>query len=331
MSTLYPVSIPPKTLAQPLSSSGSSFVLSDILDWSGTALVAADLGDILYAVFRNTTNTAIEIMKIDCSTIADSAITITKRGLRTVGVTDDTEVAANKLDWNANETIVELGSNPPQLYNYFMRESDDEEITGLKTFDKDKFAMKGTSTGITVISTANDGATDYTQTMQKADGTIALTSDVPVVADASEINTGTDNAKFISPDALAGSNTGTRVIEIKVIDDSTSLTTGDGKIVFCIPLELNGMNFVNAQAFVSTASSSGAPTIQIRNVTGSVDLLTTKITIDANEYTSYTAATPSVIDTDYDGMVTGDIIAIDVDVAGTGTKGLGVILSFRLP
>jgi hypothetical protein len=60
-------------------------------------------------------------------------------------------------------------------------------------------------------------------------------------------------------------------------------------------------------------------------------MLTTKITIDASEFTSYTAATAPVIDSANKDVATGDLIAIDVDVAGTGAKGLGVILTFTLP
>ena len=116
--------------------------------------------------------------------------------------------------------------------------------------------------------------------------------------------------------------------EIKVISETTTLTTGDGQFIFAIPSDLNGMNLISAQAFVTTVSSSGLPTVQIRNVTDSVDMLTTKITIDASEFTSYTAATPSVRDTANDDVATGDLIAIDVDVAGTGAQGLGVILRF---
>jgi hypothetical protein len=119
-----------------------------------------------------------------------------------------------------------------------------------------------------------------------------------------------------------------RVVELKVIDDATVLTTGDGKVIFCIPQVLNGTNLTAAHAFVTTVSSSGLPTIQIRNVTDSVDMLTTRITVDASEFTSYTAATAAVVDGAHDDVATGDRIAVDVDVAGTGAKGLGVILTF---
>lgn len=119
--------------------------------------------------------------------------------------------------------------------------------------------------------------------------------------------------------------------QIKVIDDATTLTTGDGKFIFAIPSELNGYNLTAAIAFVTTVSSSGTPTIQIRNVTQAADMLTTRITIDANEYTSSTAAAAAVIDTANDDVAAYDLIAIDVDVAGTGAKGLGLILTFTKP
>lgn len=151
------------------------------------------------------------------------------------------------------------------------------------------------------------------------------------IATALETTTGTDATRAVSPDGLAGSDYGKRIIQLKVFDDTTVLTTGDGKLILCIPSELNGYNLIDADAYVTTVSSSGTPTIQIRNVTDTQDMLSTTITIDVNEKTSYTAATPPVINTSYDDVVTGDLIAVDVDVAGTGAKGLGIILSFQLP
>ena len=164
-----------------------------------------------------------------------------------------------------------------------------------------------------------------------ADSSYAKTTDIPSMASSSDINTGTDTTKTLNSDAFAGSNFGMQKMQIKLIDDATALTTGDGKLIFMIPEELNGMNLVKAHAGVTTVSSSGTPTFQIRNVTDSVDMLSTAITIDANEYTSYTAATAPVIDTSHDDVATGDRIAIDCDTAGTGTKGAIIYLAFQLP
>jgi len=118
------------------------------------------------------------------------------------------------------------------------------------------------------------------------------------------------------------------MMEIKVTSDISVLAVGDGQFIFACGSDLNGLNVVSANAYVTTLSSSGTVAVQLRNVTDSVDIMSTKVTIDASEYTSYTAGTASVIDLTKDDVATGDRIAIDVDSAGTGAKGLGVILGF---
>jgi hypothetical protein len=72
-------------------------------------------------------------------------------------------------------------------------------------------------------------------------------------------------------------------------------------------------------------------TVQIRNITGgNVDLLSTKLTIDAGELQSKWAAVPAVIKPVPTRQVQGvDLIAIDVDTVGSGARGLGVLLTFR--
>lgn len=122
-----------------------------------------------------------------------------------------------------------------------------------------------------------------------------------------------------------------KTVYIKVLAEGTALTTGDGKVYFTVPDTLNGMNLVDADAVVYTVSSSGTPTVQIHNLTDTQDMLSTLITIDATEYSSYTAAAQPVINASYDDVATGDRLRIDVDVAGTGTKGLDVILTFQAP
>lgn len=121
------------------------------------------------------------------------------------------------------------------------------------------------------------------------------------------------------------------ILQIKVFADTDTVTIGDGKIIIVVSDDMDGMNLVDADAAVTTVSSSGTPTVQIRNITQAADMLTTRITIDVSEFTSYTAATPPVVDTANDDVATGNLIAVDVDVAGTGAKGLIVTLSFSQP
>jgi len=153
------------------------------------------------------------------------------------------------------------------------------------------------------------------------------------LATAAETTTGTDATRAVTPDGLAGSDYGKRVIIIKLVDDATALSTGDNaaNAKFPIPQEMNGWNLVAAHAFVTTVSSSGTPTYMIHNLTDTNDMLSTAITIDANELTSYTAATAPAVNGATDDVVTGDMIRIDKDVAGTGEKGDGIILTFQLP
>ena len=210
--------------------------------------------------------------------------------------------------------------------------TDDAKFATAKAIEDSNLAR---TTDIPVKATGaeiNTGTDDAKFATAKAieDSNLAKTSDIPTVASSSDINTGTDNAKFVSADAIAGANIGKRIMTVKVFADDTAVTTGNGKVIMVIPLELNGMNLTQAEAMVSTVSSSGLPTIQIRNVTDSVDMLSTRITIDATEYTSYDATARSAVDGTHDDVATGDRIAIDVDVAGTGAKGLEIILTFNL-
>jgi hypothetical protein len=161
----------------------------------------------------------------------------------------------------------------------------------------------------------------------------SLTESGPIeIATSAETTTGTDATRAVSPDGFAGSNYGKRVIQILVTDpNGSALTTGDGKAYFRINSVMNGWNIVAVAAHVTTASSSGIPTIQFHNVTDTVDLLSTLLTIDANEKDSSTAATPAVINTANDDVATADEWRVDVDVAGTGAKGLVVEIVFSLP
>lgn len=131
MSVLF-TSVPAKRLAVSVTASATSLVLSDILDWAGASLTAADFGTVGYGVLRNSTNTALEFFSWDPSTIAVGAttgITLLKRGLDFTGDLT-TETTAYKLTWVRGDTIVELGSNPSQLYQYLKEYIDGVALSG---------------------------------------------------------------------------------------------------------------------------------------------------------------------------------------------------------
>lgn len=123
-----------------------------------------------------------------------------------------------------------------------------------------------------------------------------------------------------------------KVVSIQVFGGDSDLEIGDGKAYITIPEECNGMNLVGVHARVITAGTTNTTDIQIRNVTDSQDMLSTKLTIDSGETGSDTAATPAVIDTTKDDVATNDLLVIDIDaVSTTAPKGLIVILRFSLP
>lgn len=164
-----------------------------------------------------------------------------------------------------------------------------------------------------------------------SDAATTSASGIVELATAAETTTGTDTTRALTADGLAGSDYGKTVVSILVSDpNGDAITTGDGKAYWRVPDTIDTYVPVAVAAAVTTASSSGIPTVQIHNVTQAGDMLTTKLTIDASETDSSTAATAAVIDP-LVNVRTGDMLRIDIDVSGTGTKGLIVELTFQRP
>jgi hypothetical protein len=108
-------------------------------------------------------------------------------------------------------------------------------------------------------------------------------------------------------------------IVVAVSDESTTLTAGTNKLRFRVPY---AMTVTGVRASLNNASSSGVVTVDINEA--GVSILSTKLTIDANERTSTTAAAAAVIS---DSALADDAeISIDIDGAGTGAAGLKVTI-----
>lgn len=103
-------------------------------------------------------------------------------------------------------------------------------------------------------------------------------------------------------------------VGVAVGDETTTITTGTAKTTFRMPY---AMQVTAVRASLTTASSSGTPTFDINE--GGTTILSTKLTVDASEKTSTTAASAAVIS---DANLADDAeITVDIDVAGTGAKG----------
>jgi len=105
-------------------------------------------------------------------------------------------------------------------------------------------------------------------------------------------------------------------------DLTTALEVGTSKAYFRPP---QGFTITGARASLLTASTSGTVDIDINK--DGTSLLTTLLTIDQDEKTSTTAATPVAIIADGSEVIADDAeITIDIDAAGTGAAGLIVTL-----
>lgn len=151
-------------------------------------------------------------------------------------------------------------------------------------------------------------------------------------ATTAEIDTATSDTLTVTPNQLNHSDFGLKYVQITVADYTTDVATGDGKGYLHIPAGLDGYNLVEVHAEVITAGTTGTMDIQIYNVTGAVDMLSTKITIDSGETGSDTAATPPVINISNDDVSENDLLRIDNDaIHTTPAKGEIITLGFRKP
>ena len=161
-----------------------------------------------------------------------------------------------------------------------------------------------------------DNQSGYTATVMvdpDQDGADGATFDVITGSRAILISDGTN--------VYALTSTLIKSFTVAVSDETTALTTGTGKVTFRAP---EAMNLVDVRASLTTVSSSGIVSADINE--GGVSVLSTVLSIDANEKTSTTAATPAVIS---DASIADDAeITIDIDAAGTGATGLKVTLYY---
>lgn len=132
--------------------------------------------------------------------------------------------------------------------------------------------------------------------------------------------TASGNTAFINIAAASGGAVSfPTYIVVAASDETNAITAGTQKVTWRMPF---AMTVTAARGSLTTGSTSGLVTFDI-NESGTT-ILSTKITIDANESTSQTAATPPVIS---DASLADDAeMTVDFDTVGTGAKGAKVYL-----
>ena len=119
------------------------------------------------------------------------------------------------------------------------------------------------------------------------------------------------------PDRDVHSNVFNEVILLACSDETTALTVGTGKVTFRCPFAF----YVTGVSASVTTAPVGSTIICDINEAGST-ILSTKLSIDASEKTSTSAASAAVIS---DASIAADAeITVDIDQIGSSTAGAGL-------
>lgn len=163
-----------------------------------------------------------------------------------------------------------------------------------------------------------DLTTDITGTLPEANGGTGVTSLGSLDAASLGAGASTDGQVLTSDGAGGAAWEGTATeIGIACSDETTDLSAATGVATFRMPY---AMTLTDVRASVTTAPVGSTLIVDI-NESGST-ILGTKLSIDASEKTSETAATPAVIS---DSALADDAeITIDIDQVGSTTAGAGL-------
>ena len=212
--------------------------------------------------------------------------------------TDDEFVV---VDTNVGETKRITSAN---LKTAMAPDSASASAAGIVELATDAEAQTGTDTA-RAITAANLQAVTGTETRK---GVLEL-------ATTGEASTGTDTTRAVTPAGVKAAVPAQ--ICIACSDETTALTTGTAKTTFRMPA---AMTLTAVRATVTTAPAGSVLTVDINE--GGSPILSTKLTIDASEKTSTSAATAAVIS---DSALADDAeITIDIDGVGSGTAGAGL-------
>jgi hypothetical protein len=171
-----------------------------------------------------------------------------------------------------------------------------------------------TATGRAVLTAADAAAAR--SAIGAGTSSLAVSSSAPAaLAATAAAGTSTDAAR-----ADHAHQRDADVIVIPVGDETTALTTGTNKVRFRLPF---AATLLSVRANVNTAPTGSTLIVDINEAGTSV--LSTKLSIDASETSSTTAATAAVIS---DSSLADDAeVSIDIDQIGSTVAGAGLKVS----
>jgi hypothetical protein len=218
-------------------------------------------------------------------------------------VASGAEVNVN-ADWNAGSGDAQI-LNKPTLGTAAATNSTDYAP-----------AAQGVTNGNSHDHSGGDGA-------QIAYSSLSGLPSIPTAADEAPSGLAATAAVGVSTDYAREDHQHQRdadVIVVPVGDESTALTTGTGKIKFRMPF---AATLLAVRANVNTAPTGSTLIVDINEA--GVSVLGTKLSIDASEFSSTTAASAATIT---DSSLADDAeISIDIDQIGSTVAGAGLKVS----
>lgn len=223
------------------------------------------------------------------------------------GLTPDCNVSVKRLvtgDASTKEEWLIRFFQAPYAYN---------ETWSAITNGKSGSLNLGTENLVNALGSNSSVSAFFEVELTDADGNVSTIAQVPVTVTEQVLGQGVAGSSAFS-DYLTYTY---ESIIAACSDETTALTTGAAKVTFRLPY---AMTLTEVRASVGTAPTGATLTVDV-NESGS-SILSTKLTIDAGEKTSTTAATPPVIS---DSSLADDAeITVDVDQIGSGTAGAGL-------
>lgn len=225
-----------------------------------------------------------------------------------------------KGTWNATTNSPDLGASSPDKGDYYVvATAGATSLGGITDWAVGDWAIYNGAAWQKV-----DNSEAVTSVAGRTGAIVLVTTDITGVATARILGrtTGGSGAaeELTAAQVVAMLKTETPVeLAVALSDLATVIAAGTGVAYMRAP---HAFTLTSVRASLILESSSGPVEVDI-NVNGST-ILSTKLSIDANEKTSVTAATPAVISGP--NVADDDEIKFDIDAAGTGAKGLIVTL-----
>ena len=230
-----------------------------------------------------------------------------------------------------NQTAATLSPALSADGTYFLCDTSSNNITitlpAIGTSEGVKYAFQKTSASNSLIfarsgsDTLNGSASNITITDVNAQIQFVSDNASPdnwVAVQMSQVTVGTGLSKTGSVISIDQTHL-KQVIAIACSDETTALSAATAVATFHMPY---AFTVTGVKASVTTAPAGSVLTVDI-NEAGST-ILTTKLTIDASEKTSATAATAAVVGGAGPALADNALMTVDLDGVGSGTAGTGL-------